>query len=88
MRAQVVEVNDLDEATLPTPLGHINVHIRSGSVLLTHAESRYTLTETRAGGYHLIVNADENGEAEGEAVLDDGISPDCPWIPPLSDPTS
>ena len=70
-------MNDKDEATLSAPLGHINIHIRSGSIILTHAKAEYSLTETRAGGYHLIVSLDENGMAEGEAILDDGTSPDC-----------
>lgn len=77
---QVVEVNEFDEATLPTPLGHINVHIRSGSIILTHAKSEYTLTETRGGGYQLIISLDEDGMAEREVILDDGMSPDCPFF--------
>ena len=70
-------VNPNHQATLSSPLGHINLHIRSGSVILTHTKAEYTLTETRAGGYSLIVSLDERGLAGGEAVLDDGISPDC-----------
>lgn len=75
-----MSVNVKDESTIPTPLGHINVHIRSGSILLTHTKSEYTLTETRANGYSLIVNLDAAGNAEGEAILDDGMSPDCECI--------
>ena len=62
---------------MSAPLGHINVHIRSRSIILTHTKAEYSLTDTRAGGYHLIVSLDEKGTAEGEAILDDGSSPDC-----------
>jgi len=74
---QKINVNEKDEATLHTQLGHINLHIRSGSIILTHAKAEYTLTETRAGAYTLIVNLDERGVAVGQAILDNGISLDC-----------
>lgn len=69
------------QAELLTPLGEINIHIRSGSIILIHDKPGYTLTETRKSGYGLIVHLDGNGEAKGEAVLDDGRSIEGP--PPI-----
>ncbi|KAH7100202.1 glycosyl hydrolases family 31-domain-containing protein [Auriculariales sp. MPI-PUGE-AT-0066] len=60
--------------TLEAPLSHINVHIRSGSVILLHAEPGYTIKETRDGPFALLVSLDANGTAHGTAYLDDGIS--------------
>ena len=72
-----MEVDENDQATHSAPLGHINIHIRSGSIILTHTKSAYSLTETRKGSYSLIVNLDDRGMAEGDAILDDGLSPEC-----------
>ncbi|THU79390.1 hypothetical protein K435DRAFT_528099 [Dendrothele bispora CBS 962.96] len=60
--------------TLPAPLSHINVHVRSGSAILMHAEPGYTIEETRAGGYALLVSLDSSLEARGDAYVDDGLS--------------
>ncbi|THU98206.1 hypothetical protein K435DRAFT_828477 [Dendrothele bispora CBS 962.96] len=60
--------------TLPAPLSHINVHVRSGSAILMHAEPGYTIEETRAGGYVLLVSLDSSSEARGDAYVDDGLS--------------
>lgn len=66
--------------TLAAPLGHINVHVRDGAVLLLHAEPGYTTTETREGPFSLLVtlpggstNASGNS-AFGTAYIDDGVS--------------
>ncbi|ETW82341.1 glycoside hydrolase family 31 protein [Heterobasidion irregulare TC 32-1] len=67
--------------TLSAPLGHINVHIRAGAALLTHAQPAYTTRETRAGPYALLVALGVDGAAYGTAYLDDGTSlplPDSP----------
>jgi alpha-glucosidase len=64
------------QAELLTPLGKINVHIRSGSVILIHDKPAYSLTETRESPYGLVIHLDAQGEATGEAVLDDGLSID------------
>lgn len=61
-------------AALSAPLGHINVHIRSGTALLLHASPGYTTTETREGPYELLVVLDDAGHAFGTAYIDDGIS--------------
>lgn len=71
---KVLETDQDGMATVEAPLGHIPVHIRAGSAFLTYSESRYTITETRRGGYTLIVNLDLGGQATGQIVLDDGIS--------------
>ena len=74
-----VEIQDEGTTTLPAPLGHINVHIRSGAALLLHAEPRYTTYETREGPYELLVSlsSDESGSAFGWVYIDDGES----WPP-------
>jgi len=58
--------------TIAAPLGHINVHIRGGSVLLLHAKPAYTIYETRSGPYELLVSLDGEGNACGDAFVDDG----------------
>jgi hypothetical protein len=73
---QVVKPNSKGQAELLTPLGKINVHIRSGSVILIHDKPAYSLTETRESPYGLVIHLDAKGEAKGEAVLDDGLSID------------
>ncbi|EGN94287.1 glycoside hydrolase family 31 protein [Serpula lacrymans var. lacrymans S7.3] len=60
--------------TLSAPLSHINVHIRDHSALLLHAEPAYTIAETRAGPYALLISLDTAGTAFGNAYVDDGIS--------------
>jgi alpha-glucosidase len=70
----VVNVTSGDTTTLSAPLGHINVHLRDGSIILLHANPAYTITETRAGSFSLIVSLDANGSAAGSAFLDDGVS--------------
>jgi alpha-glucosidase (family GH31 glycosyl hydrolase) len=71
---QVVKPDGKGQAELLTPLGKINVHIRSGSVVLIHDKPAYSLTETRESPYGLVIHLDAKGEAKGEAVLDDGLS--------------
>jgi alpha-glucosidase len=71
---QKVDTSKSDNVTLDLPLGEIGVHVRSGSVLLLHADPGYTLTETREGGYEVLVVLDGKGYAEGTAKIDDGVS--------------
>jgi len=73
---QVVTPDNKGQAELLTPLGKINVHIRSGSVILIHDKPAYSLTETRESPYGLVIHLDAKGEAKGEAVLDDGLAID------------
>lgn len=58
--------------TLAAPLGHINVHIRDGAAILLHAQPGYTITETRASPFNLLVSLSADGRAFGSAYLDDG----------------
>lgn len=60
------------KVTIAAPLGHINVHIRGGSILLLHAKPAYTIYETRSGPYELLVSLDGEGNACGDAFVDDG----------------
>ena len=77
---QVVKPDGKGQAELLTPLGKINVHIRSGSVILIHDKPAYSLTETRESPYGLVIHLDAKGEAKGEAVLDDGLSIDGKYL--------
>jgi alpha-glucosidase len=56
------------------PLGHINVHVRDGSVILLHAMPGYTIEETRQGPYSLLISQSADGRAFGSAYIDDGVS--------------
>ena len=49
------------------------MHIRSGAALLLHAEPAYTIEETRAGPYEVLVSLDKDGSAWGDGYVDDGI---------------
>lgn len=60
--------------TLAAPLGHINVHIRDGAALLLHQTPAYTVEETRAGPFALLVSQSATGSAFGTTYLDDGVS--------------
>ncbi|KAL4243910.1 glycosyl hydrolase 31 family protein [Abortiporus biennis] len=74
--------NDGSTTSLPAPLGHINVHIRDGSVLLLHDKPVYTVTETRAGPFALLVCLSNDGSAFGTAYIDDGET-----VPPTPNTT-
>lgn len=60
--------------TLSAPLGHINVHIRDGAALLLHATPAYTIEETQAGPFSLLVSQSSSGLAHGTVYFDDGVS--------------
>ena len=60
--------------TLSAPISHINVHIRDSSILLLHQEPAYTIYETRQGPYSLLVSLNADGNASGDAYVDDGES--------------
>ncbi|KAI9567881.1 glycosyl hydrolases family 31-domain-containing protein [Boletus coccyginus] len=71
----VVNATPGGDTTLDAPIGHINVHVRDNSALLLHQRPAYTIAETRAGPYSLLVSLSGTGTAFGTAYLDDGISP-------------
>ncbi|KAF5309523.1 hypothetical protein D9619_012366 [Psilocybe cf. subviscida] len=60
--------------TLSAPLGHINVHIRDGAALLLHAIPAYTIEETQAGPFSLLISQSSSGLAHGTVYFDDGVS--------------
>ncbi|KAI5118349.1 hypothetical protein M0805_009152 [Coniferiporia weirii] len=74
----VVNASISTNTTLDAPLGHINVHVRDGAVLLLHGQPAYTTTETRNGPYSLLVtlsgSTDKEASASGTAYVDDGES--------------
>ncbi|KAF5346407.1 hypothetical protein D9758_012761 [Tetrapyrgos nigripes] len=72
--AIVSPTNDNSTVALSAPLGHINVHIRDGSILLLHAQPAYTIEKTRQGPFSLLCSLAANGQAFGSAYIDDGIS--------------
>lgn len=68
------EVVNGSTVTLPSPLGHINVHIRDNAAILLHGEPAYTIEETRQGPFDLLVSLSKSGQAFGTVYLDDGVS--------------
>ena len=70
----VVNASVGTNTTLDAPLGHINIHVRDGSILLLHSEPAYTVEETRQGPFELLVSLSSDGAAFGTAYLDDGLS--------------
>jgi alpha-glucosidase len=64
----------VEKVTLDAPLSTIPVHIRSGSIILIHRDTGYTLTETREAPFSLLVYLDSNNYADGCTKIDDGIS--------------
>ncbi|KAL6305606.1 glycosyl hydrolases family 31-domain-containing protein [Sparassis latifolia] len=68
--------------TLSAPLGHINVHVRDGAAILLHPQPAYTIAETRASPYGLVVSQAADGYAFGTAYIDDGES-----LPPTANTT-
>lgn len=60
-------------ATLPASLGHINVHVRDGSAILTHTAPTYTTTK-RARAHAVPVALDAAGAVFRTAYVDDGES--------------
>ena len=78
---EVVSAAAGETTSLSSPLGHINVHVRDGAILLLHAQPGYTTAETRAGPYALLITLPpSSGEsAFGTAYIDDGVAlPPCP----------
>ncbi|KAL1929570.1 hypothetical protein VTP01DRAFT_1708 [Rhizomucor pusillus] len=59
--------------TLDAPLTHIPIHIRGGSILPLKTP-KYTVDETYATPYSLLVALDEDVSAEGRLYIDDGHS--------------
>lgn len=79
---EVVDAAISNNTTLSAPLGHINVHVRDGSVLLLHAEPAYTIEDTRDGPFALLVSQAKDGYAFGTAYIDDGET-----VPPTPNST-
>ncbi|KAH9900330.1 glycosyl hydrolases family 31-domain-containing protein [Epithele typhae] len=79
---EVLNTSISTNTTLPAPLGHIPVHVRDGAALLLHAAPAYTIAETRAGPYELLVAQAADGYAFGTAYVDDGES-----VPPTPNST-
>ncbi|THY30913.1 putative alpha-glucosidase [Aureobasidium pullulans] len=59
--------------TLDAPLGHINVHIRGGSVL-PQQEAALTTTASRNSSWSVIAALSAEGTATGSLYIDDGES--------------
>ena len=79
----VVNANVGTNTTLEAPLSHINVHIRDGSAILLHSQPGYTITETQASPYTLLISLSTDGYASGNAYFDDGET-----IPPTPNRTA
>ncbi|KAF1796868.1 glycoside hydrolase family 31 protein [Mucor lusitanicus] len=59
--------------TLDAPLTHIPIHIRGGAIVPTKTP-KYTVGETFATPYNLVIALDKKGEASGRLYIDDGES--------------
>lgn len=72
---KVTSKNDkkVKTVTIDAPLTHIPVHIRGGAILPTKT-AKYTVDETYATDYNLVVALDKNGQATGRLYIDDGES--------------
>ncbi len=57
---------------LHAPLGHIPVLVRSGAALLLHSQPGYTTRASAALPYALLVSLSREGNAYGNALVDDG----------------
>jgi alpha-glucosidase len=62
-----------ENKTLDAPLGHINVHIKGGSILPLQ-EPGNTTEMSRRNPWGLLVALDQYGKAAGDLYLDDGMS--------------
>jgi alpha-glucosidase (family GH31 glycosyl hydrolase) len=56
----------------------VNIHIRGGSIipLADHADTAKTIEQLRSTPLTLLIALDKHGQAHGDLVVDDGISPD------------
>jgi alpha-glucosidase len=54
------------QSEVPSPLGHIPLHTRGGSVILLHVRSQYTLSATRKEPYELLITLDASKSAKGD----------------------
>ena len=72
---EALDVPANKNVSISAPLSTINVHMRPGAVILTHAEPKFTTNETASGPYGLLVNLNDAGKASGDAYVDDGITP-------------
>ena len=71
---------------LSAPLGHINVHVRAGTILLLYDNPKDTLAATKAEcSYRILAFLDEKGCAAGSVTLDDGSTVDGELTPPLNE---
>lgn len=59
--------------TLDAPLTHIPIHIRGGAIIPTKTP-KYTVGETYATPYKLIIALDSKDQATGKLYIDDGES--------------
>ncbi|RPD56306.1 hypothetical protein L226DRAFT_469159 [Lentinus tigrinus ALCF2SS1-7] len=79
---EVIDAAISANTTLDAPLGHIPLHIRDGSAILMHAQSAYTIEETRQSPYALLVSQAADGYAFGTVYIDDGET-----VPPTPNTT-
>ena len=71
---EVLDVRAGGKTTVAAPLGHIPVHVREGAAVLVHPAPAYTVAETAASPYGLLVFQAGDGYAFGHAYFDDGES--------------
>lgn len=64
----------LTDTTVAVDLIETPVYLRGGKIIATFARAGKSALDTLSGPLILYVALDENGEAEGEVYLDDGVS--------------
>lgn len=75
----IVELPESRVVNLPAGIEDpVNIHVRGGAIvpLADQADTANTIEQLRNSTITLLVALDENGHAEGDLVIDDGISPD------------
>jgi alpha-glucosidase len=70
---QPLSVKSGENKTLDAPLGHINLHIKGGSILPLQ-EPGNTTEVSRRNPWGLLVTLDGSGKAAGDLYIDDGES--------------
>ena len=68
-----IDVASGENKTLDAPLEHQPIHVRGGYIIPIQAAGNTTAT-SRKSPWSLLIALDQNGNAEGELYLDDGIT--------------
>jgi len=70
---QKVDVAAGENKTISAPLEHMPIHVRGGSIIPIQKAGNTTAT-SRLSPWSLIIALDQQGNAQGDLYLDDGVS--------------